>query len=400
EAQSPGLLFGPRGGDSSGGRGFDDLELSAGVLVSLNQLGFRLRCQGHADFLAACLCSWRNVRPGQPMLTAQRQPEVAPAVLSSALSPPTGREDCPSISGMEAGAAHGSSGVNIFTTATSVTGTCNTGNSYNRSGDSSSSSSGSSSSSSSGNSGNNSSGSSNSCTTFGGLFEGGAGQGGSTPPISSPNTSIFHGRNAAADPALARVVVRVLMHLGYYEHIAMERLVAVASRRRDGTPLHVDHWLVLPLQRGKEVTHRSSAVFLQDQLALGVRYGCSAWPGETLPANASAAPTLYPSCAPRDPPDHYHHHYGQQPHQQQKPYQQPQHLPHAVAGSALVDPPRAPAFADARSTDEVQQQQVQQQKSCTGPKSYEHMSRVTLGKRTQVLGKVDDVVAPLTRVDG
>ncbi|GIL60659.1 hypothetical protein Vafri_15198 [Volvox africanus] len=474
ELQSPGLLFyGARDGAGRSGRGASSLEVSAGVLATLNELGLRIRYQGHVDFLTSCLYSWRNMHQHQRQgwLSAPLQPAVAPAVVGSGLSSPTARGDWPSVSGADADAAHGSEGGGAMASGSSFAaarlgksildhhsfheeiqevddsssgnscvgveganngseakgrdnssssnnnnnnnnsfkrrssggssshGACadintttnnNTNNTNNTTGDtgnwcksssgntSSSPSSGDSTSTSITSGNTSSSGGRNGSATCQDFLDGGVGRGGSTTPVSAPSSSVFRGWNPAVDPALARVVVRVLLHLGYYEHIVMERLVAVASRRRDGTPLQMDHWRVLQPQDGQEVAHRSSAVFLQDQLALGVRYGCSAWSGETFPASDSVAPTLYPGFAARDSPGQYHNHchqqrsqqhqdqdqhqdQQQQPQQQpqqhqdqvqhQQPHHQPQQVPRAVAGSVVIDTARAPAVAPPARAD-------------------------------------------------
>ncbi|EFJ50623.1 hypothetical protein VOLCADRAFT_88634 [Volvox carteri f. nagariensis] len=247
EQQSPGLLFGPawRGGS---------LELSAGLLATLEQLGFRPSRQGCVDFLALCLSGWRAAQPPQPSLSQLPGPTTTATTTRSETTAP----DVPAADITPADA--GSFSSHSLPPALSRPSQLH-------------------------------------------LSIGGLGLGGSGVAAA-----------AAADPALARVVVRVLLRLGYYEHLAMERLVVVASCRRDGTPLDVDRLRLLrqlheggaeTAASGTRTSEQLPTVFLEDLVALGVRYGCSAWSGEPL-SRPPESPTA-PAVRTRHSPSIQHH---------------------------------------------------------------------------------------------
>ncbi len=88
------------------------------------------------------------------------------------------------------------------------------------------------------------------------------------------------------DPALARVVVRSLLELGYHEHVAVERLVALAGRTRDGGALD-QLWLqqlVGERERGQQTRGWVAG--------WGVMAACAVYPGGRSGHDSGACASL------------------------------------------------------------------------------------------------------------
>ncbi|KAG2496810.1 hypothetical protein HYH03_005217 [Edaphochlamys debaryana] len=81
------------------------------------------------------------------------------------------------------------------------------------------------------------------------------------------------GGGAVVSPAMARLVVRSLLRMGWYDERLYDRLVDLGRRRADGS------YLGVPMPPKDPATGRPcrTPVFMPDQLLLAVRYGNTKW---------------------------------------------------------------------------------------------------------------------------